>query len=208
MAFLSVGFYYEQTDYHDNNPVSLAVLIGITTFFMNFGNNTMHWLFALKYWIIAREVPKLFEDQQIKYSERIYKTVKIFGFVINFLPCLFLGYYRGKLTMESAGVKTAPNSTIDAVQIIYAFNIGVELVSVIILADALRRIMRALKENPFLQANQKIMWLHMIMLVTHVVVFSLAAFFVFRAFSDPSNIVYQYEQSASRIALWTSMTIV
>ena len=63
VAFLSVGLYYEQTSLHDNHTVALAVLVGVTTFFFNFGNNTMYWLFALKYWIIAREVPKLFEDQ-------------------------------------------------------------------------------------------------------------------------------------------------
>ena len=62
VAFLSVGLYYEQTNLHDNHPLSLAILVGITTFFFNMGNNTMHWLFALKYWIIAREVPKLFHE--------------------------------------------------------------------------------------------------------------------------------------------------
>ena len=52
------------------------------------------------------------------------------------------------------------------------------------------------------------MWLHIIMLTTHVIVFSLAAFFVFRAFSSPANVKYQYEQTASRIALFSSMTVV
>ena len=61
-------------------------------------------------------------------------------------------------------------------------NIGVELISAFILADALRRIMKALKDNPFLEGNQRILWLHITMLVTHVVVFSLNTFFVFRAF--------------------------
>ena len=115
VTFLSVGLYYEQTDLHNNRPVSLATLIGITTFFFNMGNNTMHWLFALKYWIIAREVPKLFYEQQIKYSERLYQNIKILGFVINFIPCIFLAYYRGKLTMESAGTNVASQKTINAV---------------------------------------------------------------------------------------------
>lgn len=145
VAFLSVGLYYEQTDLHNNHPTWLAILIGVTTFFFNMGNNTMHWLFALKYWIIAREVPKLFQDQQIKFSEKIYKTVKVLGFVVNFIPCVFLAYYRGKLTMESAGTKTASAKTIEAVQILYQLNLAIELVSALILADALRRIRRALK---------------------------------------------------------------
>ena len=208
VAFLSVGLYCEQTDLHNNHPLPLAILIGTTTFFFNMGNNTMHWLFALKYWIIAREVPKLFHDQQIKFSEKIYKTVKITGFVVNFIPCGFLAYYRGKLTMESAGRKTPSRETVDAVQILYQLNTAIELVSAFILADALRRIRKALKRNPFLQGNQKIMWLHIVMLTTHVVVISLAAFFVFRAFQYPENTKYQYEQSASRIALFSSMTVV
>ena len=69
-------------------------------------------------------------------------------------------------------------------------NIGVELISAFILADALRRIMKALKDNPFLEGNQRILWLHITMLVTHVVVFSLNTFFVFRAFKEPTNTSY------------------
>ena len=90
-------------------------MIGVTIFFVNMGNNTMHWLFALKYWIIAREVPKLFHEQQIVFSERIYTVIKVTGFVINFLPCVLLAYYRSKLTMESGGSNQASDSTIAAV---------------------------------------------------------------------------------------------
>ena len=46
------------------------------------------------------------------------------------------------------------------------------------------------------------------MLCVHVIVLSLAAFFVFRAFEDPQNLKYQYEQSASRIALQMSICAV
>ena len=87
--------------------MSLAILIGITEFFFEMGNATAHWLFALKYWIIAREVPKLFQEQQITYSERIYTTIKVVGFVINFLPCVVLAYYRARLTMENGGTGSA-----------------------------------------------------------------------------------------------------
>lgn len=81
------------------------------------GNNTVHWLFALKYWIIAREVPKLFHEQQIEYSERIYTTIKVVGFVINFVPCVVLAYYRSRLTMENGGTSSASDETVIAVQI-------------------------------------------------------------------------------------------
>ena len=37
------------------------------------------------------------------------------------------------------------------------------------------------------------MWLHVTMLTVHVIVLSLAAFFVFRAFEYPENEKYQME---------------
>ena len=51
------------------------------------------------------------------------------------------------------------------------------------------------------------MWLHITMLTVHVVVFLLTEFFVFRAMEDNStrNLL---EQSYSRMALFTSQTIV
>ena len=83
-----------------------------------------------------------------------------------------------------------------------------QLVSAIVLADALRRILSSLRQNPLLQANEKIMWLHIVMLVLHTVVFSVSAFFVFRAFADPTNPAYLFEQSWSRIALFVSTFVV
>ena len=179
-----------------------------TEFFFSWGNNTMHWLFALKYWIIAREVPKLFHEQHIVFSERIYKTIKVIGFVVNLLPCVALAYYRGKLTLENAGTDHASDFTITVVSALYQIVSALLLVSACILADALRRIRKALKINPFLQGNQRIMWLHIVMLIIHVTVTCITGFLIFRAFCDPYNLDYQYQQSISRIALFTSMTIV
>ena len=53
------GLHAEGTSYHTTHTVFLSRIIGLTTFGFNFGVNCMHWLFSLKYWIIAREVPKL-----------------------------------------------------------------------------------------------------------------------------------------------------
>ena len=55
------------------------------------------------------------------------------------------------------------------------------------MADALRRIVRSLKENPFLKANNHVLWLHIIMILISTIVVSISALFVFRAYSDPDN---------------------
>ena len=71
----------------------------------------MHWLFSFKYWVIAREVPKLFDGQNISYNEKTYKVVKWIGLIINILVCLVLGYFRGKLTYQTSGDKASGPTT-------------------------------------------------------------------------------------------------
>lgn len=94
-------FWLENRSFHDTKPDVLGGLIGVGTFFYNFGNNTFHWLFALKYWIIASEVPKLFEENHIKPNEHSYKVITWVGLVINWTACLISAYYRGMLTATS-----------------------------------------------------------------------------------------------------------
>lgn len=76
------------------------------------------------------------------------------------------------------------------------------------LADALRRIRAAVKQNPLLETNSKIMWLHITTLFFHSAALSVTAFFVFRAFKHPNILEYQYQRGYSRIGLFTSQTIV
>ena len=61
----------------------------------------MHWLFSVKYWVIAREVPKLFDGAEVTFSERIYQVVNLAGLIINFIPCAMIGIARGKLTYDT-----------------------------------------------------------------------------------------------------------
>lgn len=69
---------------------------------------------------------------------------------------------------------------------IYHVVTGLMLVSALFFADALRRIKRSLKKNPKLVANQTTMTLHMTILLTHTVTFTVAAMLVFRAFKYPT----------------------
>ena len=167
----------------------------------------MNWLFALKYWIIAREVPKLFEGRQIQFSERTYNWINWIGIMLNFIPCSLLAYFRARVTMDSVDGASVSTSLANTTTVVYYTITGLELVSALILADALRRIRSSLKYNPFLFADQKTMVLHVVMLMTHTVVLTVSAFFVFRAFQDPYNEEYQTEQQISRICLAVSLCI-
>ena len=167
----------------------------------------MNWLFALKYWIIAREVPKLFEGRQIQFSERTYNWINWIGIMLNFIPCGLLAYFRARVTMDSVDGASVSTSLANTTTVVYYTITGLELVSALILADALRRIRSSLKYNPFLFADQKTMVLHVVMLMTHTVVLTVSAFFVFRAFQDPYNEEYQTEQQISRICLAVSLCI-
>ena len=94
--FLSVGLWLETMEKtHIEYAAPLSIEIGITTFFFNFGNNNMHWFFGLKYWIIANEIPKLIEGNQVVFKEKTYTVFSIAGFIINTIPCILLGIWRG-----------------------------------------------------------------------------------------------------------------
>ena len=64
----------------------------------------MHWLFSLKYWVIAREVPKLWQENgQPSFNELIYTIINCVGFFIIFVLSLMAAIIRGRLTYVSAG---------------------------------------------------------------------------------------------------------
>ena len=77
-------------------------MIGMMSFIYNYGSNLMHWLFSFKYWVIAKEVPKLFDSKQINFNEGSYRVIQSLGCIINLLPCGLIAFYRAKLTVQSA----------------------------------------------------------------------------------------------------------
>ena len=100
--FLALALHSENTAYHEEHTILLSVVIGWTTFGFNFGTNCMQWLFSLKYWVIAREVPKLFKNEPVSFNEKLYTVVNFLGVFINLIPCIMIGYTRGLLTYKSA----------------------------------------------------------------------------------------------------------
>ena len=98
---LSIGIYFEQTEISDHHPYVLAITIGVSTFLFNFGTNTVLWLFSFKYWVISREVPKLFDGSQVVRDERIYKVFKLLGLIANFTVCALFAYFRAKISFQT-----------------------------------------------------------------------------------------------------------
>ena len=124
------------------------------------------------------------------------------------IPCILIVYFRAQLSIKSANGNIPSSKLITTVQLIYFLITACQLISGLVLADALRRIIVALKDNMYMKANEKTMCLHVFMLLIHVLILTITAFFVFRAFSSPDNLTYDYEQAASRIALFFSAVAV
>ena len=116
---LTLCFYCEQTKVHDNHTKALASMIGMMSFIYNYGSNLMHWLFSFKYWVIAKEVPKLFDSKQINFKEGSYRVIQSLGCIINLLPCGLIAFYRAKLTVQSADEGKPTNELVNTVQGVY-----------------------------------------------------------------------------------------
>ncbi len=116
---LTLGFYCEQTSVHNDATDALAAMIGLMSFVYNYGSNLMYWLFSFKYWVIAKEVPKLFESKQISFQEGSYSIISTVGSLVNLIPCMLIAYYRAMLTVDSADGLTPSEALIDTVQAIY-----------------------------------------------------------------------------------------
>jgi hypothetical protein len=61
-----------------------------------------------------------------------------------------------------------------------------ELLSGVLLGVALRGIRKQLTQMPNVMADQKTFWLHVIILVSHCIIFTISQFLIFRAFDNPS----------------------
>lgn len=103
LGTLAVCFYYEGIQMSQPKELTLAVTIGVCSLCYNFGTMSMMWLFSYKYWIIAREVPKLFFEagRDITFNERSYRIFNITGLFINFIPACLTAYFRAKLSYQS-----------------------------------------------------------------------------------------------------------
>ena len=64
---------------------------------------------------------------------------------------------------------------------------ALELFATVVMMDALRRIQKSVKQNPFLESNGSTMCLHIAMSLMHILSYSVAVFFAIRAYSAPDN---------------------
>ena len=183
LGALAVCFYFEGCVSGAQNVNILTYSLAILTFTFNFANLSLHWLFSMKYWMVSREVPKLFEaGRDIAFNERKYQVINIVGISIILPLCIITAYYRALLTHRSSDYKPVQSSLITTVQaFLWTIN-GLEVISTLVMADALRRIRKSVQKNPFLQSNGKTLCLHIIMSCLHIASYSFAVFFAIRAF--------------------------
>lgn len=108
LGSLAILFYFEGGVTERSKMITVSVAISIFTFFFNFCNVTLHWLFSMKYWMVAREVPRLFgASRDIKFNEKSYKIANIIAMFVITPVCVITAVYRGLLSWNSVGEKTA-----------------------------------------------------------------------------------------------------
>ena len=151
LGSLAILFYFEGNLTERSKMITVSVAISIFTFFFNFCNVSLHWLFSMKYWMVAREVPRLFEaGRDIKFNEKNYKIANMVAITIITPVCVATAVYRGLLAWNSVGEKSASKSLVKTVQVLlWTVNL-LELIATIVMIDALRRIQKSVKQNPFL----------------------------------------------------------
>jgi len=123
----------------------VAVEVGITTFFANGGTLLLHWLFSFKYWVISLEIPKVLKatETTLQSSETKYNILNSIGILVNLLFSIWVAVRRGQLSAQSAG-KIPPHSLVMEVKQLYHAVTVLELLSGVLLGDALRRIKKQL----------------------------------------------------------------
>ncbi len=80
--------------YTENHILSLKIMIGFGNFTYNFFLNLVHWLFGFEYWYISIEVPRLKKEKPRTMTKMQFSAIKYVGVVLNFIPCLIIGYYQ------------------------------------------------------------------------------------------------------------------
>jgi hypothetical protein len=76
----------------------LALALGHSIAVFNFTTNSVHWLFSFKYWVISYEVPQKLYEAPRESKEMLYKKVNLVFILLNAGACLWLGYFRGRIT--------------------------------------------------------------------------------------------------------------
>ena len=159
--------------------------------------------------MVSHEVPKLFEaGRNIKFNERAYRWANVVGILFMLPFCVVAGYYRGSLTYKSSGDCSVSDHLIQVVSILLWTINGLEAGTTVLMADALRRIKKSVRENPYLEANGKVMCFHITMCCLHIASYSTTVFFAIRAFKKPGNPDYEMEAMISRISLYSCTSVV
>ena len=89
------------------------------------------------------------------------------GFFIIFVLSLMAAIVRGRLTYVSAGTDRAKEDELaNQVILMYFVLTGIQLMIALILGDALRRIVKSLKESAILEINYKMLTIHVFLIIS------------------------------------------
>ncbi len=103
----------------------------------------------------------------------MYNVLNAIGIAVNMIFCVWVAVRRGQLSAQSAG-EIPPHSLVMEVKQLYHAVTFLELLSGVLLGDALRRIKKQLNSMPHLMADQRTFWLHVMVLVSHCVIFTIS----------------------------------
>jgi hypothetical protein len=150
-------------------------------------NNVLNWMYGYKYWVMARTVPAIMEDDEPgslprvslgkRWTESDYDVLGYIGLGINLLVCLSLGASRVVMNVEKFNTGDYEHWVGSLVLGLYLSMTFLLILSAVLIADALRRITRDFQLHRSLNVNKKTLSLHMAQLTAVSVIQALCMFY-------------------------------
>jgi hypothetical protein len=106
------------------------------------------------------------------------------GIFINMVSCLILAYVRAQVDFQSQ-FGSAPHKLGSRLMQLFVLVTALLVFSAMFLADALRRLSKALKKDNKMVVNQKTMCLHVTALLMHTIVIVAVQYVTVYSFENP-----------------------
>ena len=165
----------------------MTIIICITVFIIRAGEGVVHWVFAFKYFVIAKEIPyvlKILDPEDLQSNEKKYRIVEITGIIINVLFGALAATSRSLLSYQSS----KKDKDLELVSLGLSWScVILQLVSGLLLAYSVLKIRQELKEMPHLAANQSTFCLNITFMFLNVTVLSVSQFYIYNAFSNTTD---------------------
>ena len=151
----------------DGHPEAISIQVGIFVGLYFLFNNLIYWFYGFKYWVIAIEVPGVYnkDESRCKLSKSTYNFINYTVVALNILVCSWLVYERGALAY--AICTHEPQSNLKITETLEESANGFLILDAIFLADALRRLKKEFAKNQKFEENKQVMYLHMFIIIGH-----------------------------------------